>query len=75
MIEVGAMCVGSIVQVYTPGLSAARGAEKGMCRFGGSTVIVLYEPGRVTLDADIGEHSRAGTETLVRLGMRVGVYA
>ncbi len=75
MLEIGAMCVGSIVQTYAPGAPAARGAEKGMFRFGGSTVIVLYEPGRVNLDADIAERSAAGIETLVRVGMRIGAYA
>jgi phosphatidylserine decarboxylase len=75
MLEVGAMCVGSVVQTYAPGAPAARGAEKGMFRFGGSTVIVLYEPGRVRLDADIAERSRVETETRVRLGMQIGRYA
>ncbi len=75
MLEIGAMCVGSVVQTYVPNTPAPRGAEKGMFRFGGSTVIVLYEPGRVRLDADIAERSRAGVETRVRLGMQIGVYA
>ncbi len=75
MLEIGAMCVGSIVQTYRPEAPAARGAEKGLFRFGGSTVIVLYEPGRMTLDADIAERSAAGVETLVRVGMQIGVYA
>ena len=74
MLEIGAMCVGSIVQTYAPGAPAARGAEKGMFRFGGSTVIVLYEPGRVRLDAAIAERSAAGIETLVRVGAPIGAY-
>ncbi len=75
MVEVGAMCVGSIVQTYTPGAPVARGGEKGMFLFGGSAVIVLYEPGRIRVDGDIVEQSRRGIETLVRVGMRVGAYS
>jgi len=45
-----------------------------MFRFGGSTVIVLYEPGRVRLDAAIAERSAAGIETLVRVGAPIGAY-
>jgi phosphatidylserine decarboxylase len=75
MVEIGALCVGSIVQTYRPGEGARRGEEKGMFRFGGSTVIVIYEPGRVRVDADILERSRSGLETLVRVGMAVGRYS
>jgi phosphatidylserine decarboxylase len=74
MVEIGALCVGSIVQTFAPGVAARRGDEKGMFRFGGSTVAVLYEPGRVRVDKDILEHSAAGVETLVRVGMAVGAY-
>jgi phosphatidylserine decarboxylase len=74
MIEVGAMCVGSIVQTYGPGAPVKRGDEKGMFRFGGSTVIVLYEPDRIRLDEDIASYSKKGIETLVRLGRPVGQY-
>ena len=74
MVEVGAMCVGSIVQTYTPDAPAARGAQKGLFRFGGSTVIALYEPDRLRIDDDVQAHSREGIETLVRLGTSVGTY-
>lgn len=74
-VEIGAMCVGSIVQTFAPGDPVSRGDQKGMFRFGGSTVIVLYEPGRVRVDEDILRNSREGLETLVKLGMRVGSYA
>ena len=74
MVEVGAMCVGSIVQTYRPGVPVKRGEEKGLFRFGGSTVIVLYERGLVSVDEDIVEHSGKGIETLVRVGTAVGAY-
>jgi len=75
MVEIGAMCVGSIVQTFKPGVPIERGDEKGMFRFGGSTVVVLYEPGRVRMDGDILDHSKKSIETFVRLGTSVGSYS
>lgn len=74
IVEVGALCVGSILQTFAPG-PVARGQEKGLFRFGGSTVIVLAEPGRVELDADLVASSAGGMETLVRMGSRIGARA
>jgi phosphatidylserine decarboxylase len=36
LLEVGATCVGSIVQTFTPGAAITKGDEKGYFRFGGS---------------------------------------
>lgn len=72
MIEVGAMCVGSVVQTFVPHVPHKRGDEKGLFLFGGSTVIVLYEPERVKADEDILQHSRLGVEAIVKLGQGVG---
>ena len=71
MVEVGALLVGTIVQTYRPG-RVRRGDEKGTFRFGGSTVVLLAEPGRLRLDADLVSASEAGLETLVRMGERIG---
>jgi phosphatidylserine decarboxylase len=71
-VEVGAMLVGSIVQHQPQGGTCHRGHEKGYFQFGGSTVIVLLEPHRVQVDADIVEHSGRGIETMVRYGEAVG---
>ncbi|MFN7956463.1 MAG: phosphatidylserine decarboxylase [bacterium] len=72
LVDVGAMCVGTIVQTYRPGVPVARGDEKGYFAFGGSTTIVLTERGRVAPDGDLLEHTAAGLETLVRVGEPVG---
>jgi len=66
-LEVGAMCVGSIVHSYRPGPVAA-GDEKGFFQFGGSTVILVFEPGRVVIDPDLAENTRQGHETYLRMG-------
>jgi phosphatidylserine decarboxylase len=59
------------VQSYRPG-KVERGEEKGYFRFGGSTVVVIAEAGRLVLDEDLVEASREGIETLVRMGTSVG---
>ena len=45
-IDVGATYVGSIHQTFTPGEPYAKGDEKGYFSFGGSCLILLFEPFR-----------------------------
>ena len=71
LLEVGAMGVGSIVQTYTPGAPALRGTEKGYFKYGGSTCIVLVEPGKITFDEDLLRNSDRGLETMVKMGERI----
>jgi phosphatidylserine decarboxylase len=66
-LEIGAMFVGSIVQTFRPGAVAA-GDEKGYFQFGGSTVILVLQPGRVKVDPDLVENTKKGLETLLRMG-------
>lgn len=72
LLEIGATNVGSIVQTAAPGSPAAKGAEKGYFRFGGSSTITIFEPGRVTLAADLLEHSAECRELYARMGDRMG---
>ena len=71
-VEVGALLVGSIVQQQPKGGPCLRGQEKGYFQFGGSTVVLIVEPERVAMDADIMAQSAQGIETLVRYGETVG---
>ncbi len=73
-LEIGAMCVGSIVHTFAPG-AVKKGAEKGLFQFGGSTVILVFERGRVVVDDDIVANTRRGLETLVRMGEGVATAA
>jgi phosphatidylserine decarboxylase len=70
-VEVGAMMVGSIIQHQPHGGRIRKGAEKGFFQFGGSTVLLILEPGRICVDADILHYSRRGIETRVRYGEAV----
>jgi len=71
MMEVGALLVGKIVN-HHGAAPVRRGQEKGYFRFGGSTVILLLKAGAAAMDADILENSRAGIETVVRYGEKIG---
>ena len=70
-VEVGAFGVGSITQTH-PGPAFRRGEEKGFFSFGGSTIILVFEPGAIRFDDDLAEQSAAGVETLIRAGDRIG---
>jgi phosphatidylserine decarboxylase len=71
-VEVGAICVGKIIQSFPGSREFRRGEEKGYFLFGGSTVIVLAEPGRLEFDRDLVEKSASGQECLVRIGEGIG---
>jgi phosphatidylserine decarboxylase len=72
LVEVGAACVGRIVQTFEPGRMVDRGAPKGMFLFGGSTVISVFGPGRVEFSPDLVAHSSEGLETYARMGDVMG---
>jgi phosphatidylserine decarboxylase len=72
MLEIGATNVGSIQQTYRPG-PIAKGDEKGYFEFGGSSTLLLFEPGRIQLAEDLLERSRHQTELYARVGDRLGV--
>lgn len=69
--EVGALLVGKIVNHHGKS-TARRGQEKGYFQFGGSTVVLLVKKDTVQVDADILENSRAGIETVVKMGEKIG---
>jgi phosphatidylserine decarboxylase len=71
-VEVGATCVGSIIQTYCPGSIVKKGAEKGYFKFGGSTTILFFEENKVKIDEDIIYQTRKGYETKVLMGEKIG---
>ena len=71
--EVGALLVGRICNhTESAGAHFDKLQEKGYFAYGGSTVILLLEPGRVRMDEDILTHSAQGIECKVRTGERIG---
>lgn len=71
-IEVGATYVGSIRQTYVSGQLCAKGAEKGYFEFGGSCLILLFEPGKIVFDQDLIDVSARKMEVLGKLGQSLG---
>jgi len=57
-------CVGQRVRKFY--------SEHGYFAFGGSTVLMLFEPGRISFDEDLWTNSSNQLETLVRVGSRLG---
>lgn len=66
-VEVGAFGVGSIINTCTSG-AVEKMDEKGYFKFGGSTVVLLFEQGKVRFSEDLVRNSARGRETLVKLG-------
>jgi phosphatidylserine decarboxylase len=75
LIEIGATCVGTIRQTFTPGNPLEKGEEKGYFAFGGSSTITLFEPGLVRLETDLAEHSARQTELYAKVGTRMACSA
>ncbi|MEG0398241.1 MAG: phosphatidylserine decarboxylase, partial [Cetobacterium sp.] len=72
MSEIGATMVGGIKQTYIPNSFVKKGDEKGYFYFGGSSCILLFEKGKVTIDRDIIDNSKKGIETKVMMGEKIG---
>ena len=62
---VGAMMVGSTVITRKEGEKVSRAEELGYFKFGGSTILLLFEPGRMRFDEDLTDNASGAVETLV----------
>ena len=65
VICVGAMMVGSTVITREAGQHVKRAEELGYFKFGGSTILLLFEPGKMNFDDDLVDNSSGAVETLV----------
>jgi len=71
-IEVGATCVGSIRQTYTPNRWYQKGEEKGFFAFGGSSILLLFPQGAIKFASDLLSLLPSSTECLGKMGERLG---
>ncbi|MGV8981547.1 phosphatidylserine decarboxylase [Clostridium sp.] len=71
--EVGATCVGSIIQTYNPNSKIKKGEEKGYFKFGGSTVILFFKKDIVKISEDLLSQTQLGFETSVAMGEEIGL--
>ena len=69
-IEVGAMLIGKIHNFHLKEFNKLD--EKGYFGYGGSTIILLFEKGKIVVDNDIIENSKNDIETKVKIGMKIG---
>ena len=72
LMEVGALMVGKINNHEEDSAQVKRGNEKGMFEFGGSTIVVMTEPGMTKPDKDIIQNTKAQAETLIKMGEPIG---
>lgn len=72
ILEIGATCVGGIRQTYRSGERVNKGEEKGYFRFGGSSTITVFEPGRIRFDEDLRENSLQHRELYAKMGDSMG---
>lgn len=70
MIAVGATMVGSI-EILSSG-EMKKGQQHGLFKFGGSTVIILFEKNRIVFDQDLQENSKLPIETWVKVNTSLG---
>lgn len=70
--EVGAMLVGKIMN-YHQEAEVTKGQEKGRFLYGGSTIILLLEPGKVKIPKKYFEMTQAGQEVDIKMGQKIGV--
>ena len=69
---VGATMVGSILETYTPNTKINKGDEMGYFAFGGSTIVLLVDKNKLTIDKDIIENTKNNMETFVKMGEKIG---
>ncbi|KAK6199276.1 phosphatidylserine decarboxylase-domain-containing protein [Scheffersomyces amazonensis] len=72
MVAVGAMMVGSTVLTKNVGDKISRGEEVGYFKFGGSTILLLFEKRLFSFDSDLINNSKSCVETLIRVGQSIG---
>lgn len=65
VICVGAMMVGSTIITRKEGENVRRTEELGYFKFGGSTLLLLFEPGAMQFDGDLVDNAKGALETLV----------
>lgn len=70
--EVGALMVGKISNHELQKASVRQGTEKGFFEYGGSTIILLTEKGRLQARPDLIRNTSMGYETKILQGQKIG---
>ena len=70
-IEIGAICIGSIIQTYDK-KNILKGDEKGYFQFGGSAVLLFFQKNKIKMAEDLLNNTANGYETEVKMGDFLG---
>ena len=60
MLPIGMAQVSSVTMSAEAGAALTKGEEFGYFAFGGSDIVMLFEAGKVELDAKVGTHYKQG---------------
>ncbi|KAI1740551.1 phosphatidylserine decarboxylase proenzyme [Xylaria scruposa] len=77
-VAIGATDVGSVQfhkEWQTPGSEIRKGDELGLFQFGGSSIVVAFQAGRIKFDADLSDLSMQRIQIAVEVGMSLGSAA
>jgi phosphatidylserine decarboxylase len=72
LVAIGAIMVGSIVIEGQEGEKVEKGALHGYFKFGGSTVLVLFQKNRIKFRQELLDNSKDVTESLIKCGGYLG---
>ncbi|MFD0994146.1 phosphatidylserine decarboxylase [Tenacibaculum geojense] len=68
---VGATMVGSIISTYKAEEPVKKGDEMGYFAFGGSTIVMLVDKNKISIDKDLLENTKNKLETFVKMGEKI----
>ncbi|GAB1314830.1 hypothetical protein MFIFM68171_05040 [Madurella fahalii] len=74
-VAIGATDVGSVKihsRFQEQGAPIKKGEELGIFQFGGSSIIVAFQKGRIQFDQDLLDHSKQRVQVAVEVGMSLG---
>jgi phosphatidylserine decarboxylase len=72
-VEIGATTVGSIVETFIPHQFTPKGSEKGYFEFGGSALILLFQPNTIAFSPELLKATRQGMEIRCLVGQKMGL--
>lgn len=72
IVPVGATMVGSLNNTFKANTIVEKGQEMGYFAFGGSTVVLLFNPTKFKIDHDLLTNTQNNLETYVKMGEKIG---
>lgn len=71
LVVVGALLVGKIINTFKPNKEYKKGEEIGFFKFGGSTLVLLFEKDKIKVKDIFLKNSAQGYETEVKMGQSI----